>query len=349
MPNPDWQQEIASSIKTSKQLNDFFELFDFKDKPIQENFKYPILIPKKFANKIKNAGPNSPLWNQFIPSNLENNNIGLKDPIGDGKFNQERRVIHRYENRALLWVTNLCPIICRYCFRKNELYESSTLNRGKINEACEYLKQNPKINEVIFTGGDPLILSDNQLEEWLNEIEKIKHIEFIRFHSRVPIILPSRINESFINLLNKFKTRFVISFVIHINHVDEIDDEVREILKRIFTANFKLFSQTVLLKGVNDSIEALRELFLELAKNYVTPYYLHHPDKALGTDHFQISIETGRRIYSQLQNLLSGWMIPKYVLDIPGGRGKVPIYNSEKIQFDGHLIDKSGNKVRINT
>jgi lysine 2,3-aminomutase len=327
-----WQDEFISAIKNETDL----ELF--LDKKIPKT-NFSLFIPQKFLNKIKLAGPTSPLWKQFIPSLEENNSSGLKDPIGDQKYLVTKNLIHRYHNRALFIPTINCPVSCRYCFRKNELEDNSVFS-ADIDSSINYLNSHPEIEEIIFTGGDPLILSDEKILFFANKFSQIPHIKFLRFHSRTPIILPSRIDEKFIVTLNEIKKKFSqVSLMIHVNHEDEIDQEVTEAILQLLQAKILLFSQTVLLKDINDNKLDLRNLFLKLGTLGVIPYYLHHPDQAYATDHFQLSLVDGRKIYSDLRNMLPGWLLPKYIIDIPGGDGKVPAFNPESFEFSGKLIN----------
>ncbi|MBC7429871.1 MAG: KamA family radical SAM protein [Bacteriovorax sp.] len=337
-----WTQEFKSALKTREEISNFFN-FDFPE------INYPVFIPIVFATKIIQAGPDSPLWNQFLPHKEENNvDMGRLDPIGDKVHAKNNQLIHRYENRALFTPTTVCPILCRYCFRKNELSDKDEIFDQKFQEAKTYLTANPEINEIIFTGGDPFILSNEKLAFYLQEFAEIESIKYVRFHTRTPIILPSRIDEGLLAVLESSKHFFKRSMVmIHINHESELSDDVIEALARLNEQNIEVFSQSVLLKGVNDSTEALYNLFSVLADVKVKPYYLHHPDEARGAMYFYLSLEEGRRIFAPLHNRLPGWALPQYVIDIPGGEGKIPAFNPESFEFSGELINRFGEKVKI--
>ena len=336
-----WQEDFKSAIKNHHDLELFLDT-----KIPHTNFKSFLPIP--FLNKIKKSGPDSPLWKQFIPSDSENSSSGLKDPIGDQKYLVTKNLIHRYENRALLIPTTICPVSCRYCFRKNELEASDAVFKADLQNSLAYLKAHPEINEVILTGGDPLILSNEKLHEIILELKAIPSIKFLRIHTRTPIILPNRIDSGLIEVLNLAKTYFSqVALMIHTNHVDEIDLAVESAIKNLKAAEILLFSQTVLLKNINLNTTDLINLFTKLTTLGVIPYYLHHPDQALGTEHFQMSLEEGRTIYAQLRKKLSGWMIPEYIIDIPEGHGKVSAFNPEGIKFNGELLDINGKMIRI--
>lgn len=340
-----WVDQYRDSFKSLDELRSFF-----KDSPIHleqtpqefDEKKYPLFIPRAFAEKIKALPPHSALWKQFIPDHLEFKTGGMTDPIGDEVHQKTKQLIHRYKSRALFIPTTICPIHCRYCFRKNELYADDKIFSQDFESSLQYLNDHPEIEELIFTGGDPLILSDKKIENYLKAFSEIKSLQFIRFHSRTPIILPRRLSKSLAELLKKYSDRFHLSLSIHINHLEEWSCELEQ---RLMDFQFlQLLAQTVLLKDVNDSREALIPLFKKLSRHKIIPYYLHHPDPALGTDHFQLTIQQGRKIYAELRNELSGWMIPEYIIDIPGGYGKTQVFNSEKIEFSGYLLDKDSIK-----
>jgi lysine 2,3-aminomutase len=339
-----WQNEFKDALKSTADLNTFFDL----ELPVTN---YPIFIPKNFAQKIKTSGLDSALGKQFLPHLDEARNLsGRYDPIGDKTYSKGNQLIHRYQNRVLFTPTTVCPIICRYCFRKNELAEKDEVFNQNFEKAKEYLRKNPEINEVIFTGGDPLILSNEKLASFIQDFSEISTIKYLRFHSRTPIILPSRIDEGFIAVMLSAKEIFKRSMLmIHVNHIDELDDEVVIGIKSLIAAGIEVYSQTVLLKNVNDTTNSLFELFSALADLGVQPYYLHHPDEALGAMHFHMTLEKGRRIVHPLHNLLPGWALPEYVIDIPGGEGKVQALNPEKFAFGGTLINRLGKEIKLLT
>lgn len=337
-----WTHEFKDSLKTREELQEFFEV----DVP---EIKYPIFIPRVFAAKILFAGPESALWKQFIPRAEEGNfDLGRLDPIGDKVHAKNNQLIHRYENRVLFTPTTVCPVLCRYCFRKNELSEKDEIFDQKFKEALAYLTVNHEINEVIFTGGDPFILSNEKLANYIQEFSEIESLKYIRFHTRTPVILPSRIDEGLIALLTSASHLFKRCMVmIHVNHVSELTEDVQDAIKLLTENNIEVFSQSVLLKGVNDTTDDLYNLFSELADLKVKPYYLHHPDEARGAMHFYMGLEEGRRIFAPLHNKLPGWALPQYIIDIPGGEGKTPAFNPESFEFKGELINRNGEKVKI--
>ena len=337
-----WQSEFKDALRTNEDLKSFFG-GDFP------KTSYPLFIPRVFAEKIKIHGMDSPLAKQFLPHPDEaENRTGRYDPIGDLTHSKGNQLIHRYQNRVLFTPTTVCPVICRYCFRKNELAQKDEVFNQNFEEAKIYLRANPSINEVIFTGGDPLILSNEKLAGYIQDFSEIESIHYIRFHSRTPVILPSRIDEGFINVMISAKAMFKRAMLmIHINHGDELDIEIIEAINLLTEAGIEVFSQTVLLKGVNDQTEILADLFSRLADIKVKPYYLHHPDEALGAMHFHLDLEEGRRIVHPLHDLLPGWALPQYVIDIPGGEGKIPALNPESFEFSGTLLSRHGKSIKL--
>ncbi|MAX66003.1 MAG: KamA family radical SAM protein [Bacteriovoracaceae bacterium] len=329
-----WKQQFKDALRNAQQIKDFFGL--------QENIHIPYqsFIPKHFAQKIKLQGPRSPLWQQFIPKQLERQDLGVQDPIGDKKNAKGHGIIHRYKSRILFTPTSVCPIICRYCFRKNELSNNDSIFKQNLEELSRYLDNHPEVNEVILTGGDPLILTTPKLKTITKVLAK-KNILFIRFHTRTPIILPSRIDQELISFFNQITTQFQrVLFVVHTNHPSEIDQEVEQALNKLKLTQLDKRTQTVLLKDINNNADILKELFYKIIKNNFSPYYLHHPDQAKGAMHFYLPLEEGRQIYNQLRDDLPGWAIPHYVIDHPNGHGKQFAFNPESIAFSGRLLNQ---------
>jgi lysine 2,3-aminomutase len=336
-----WTQEFKDAIKTHEDLESFFDQSFPKT-------NYPLFIPKNFAEKIKIFGVDSALGKQFLPHTEENSLEGRLDPIGDKVYGQGAGIIHRYQNRVLFTPTTVCPVLCRYCFRKNELTSKDEIFNQNFEEAKKYLKENPDINEVIFTGGDPFILSNEKLAGFIQDFSEIESIKYIRFHTRTPIILPSRLDEGLLDVLTSAKHLFKRSMImIHVNHPDELTGDVEVLLQPFIDNGIEFFSQTVLLKGVNDNTDILAELFTKLSDLKIKPYYLHHPDQARGAMHFTMTLEEGRKIVHPLHDRLSGWSLPQYVIDVPGGEGKISALNPEQFEFSGTLLNRQGIKISV--
>ena len=336
-----WQHDFSDAIKDTEDARLFFN-YAFSDT------LYPLFIPKSFAQKILLSGPESVLWKQFLPRKEENNEQGLYDPIGDKVHSKENQIIHRYKNRALFTPTAICPIACRYCFRKNELSNHDKIFDPQFTYALKYLEDHPDINEIIFSGGDPLILSNQKITYYLEAFSKLPQIKYIRFHTRTPIILPNRIEDEFIAVIKKYQKIFKrILIMIHVNHLDEIDKPVEEALLKMTQNEMEVFSQTVLLKGINAETLILKNLFSKLVDLKINPYYLHHPDQVLGAMHFYLTLEEGRKIFAPLRDQLPGWAVPEYVIDIPGGEGKISAFNPESFAFSGVLVNRHGKLISL--
>jgi lysine 2,3-aminomutase len=261
---------------------------------------------------------------QFVPAPQEliQRDGELSDPIGDAVHSPTRGLTHRYPDRVILHATQTCEVYCRFCFRRETVGDDGTLPDADLDAAIDYIRATPAIWEVILTGGDPMVLSPRRLSALLERLAQIDHVEVIRFHTRVPVVAPQRITD---DLIAALQVRPAVYVVIHTNHADELTPDACAALSRLTRAGVPLLSQTVLLKGVNDSAATLGTLFRALIRNRVKPYYLHHCDLARGTGHFRTTIAEGQQIMAELRASLSGICLPTYVLDIPGGHGKVPI------------------------
>ncbi|MFZ5676174.1 MAG: lysine-2,3-aminomutase-like protein [Pseudomonadota bacterium] len=292
-------------------------------RPVEENFSIR-LTPETFR-QMRALDAYDPVYAQYVPSTdeLDVASEELSDPIGDETYQQVKGITHRYPDRVLLKPTHTCQVYCRFCFRRERVGQADeALNHDELSAALDYIARTPEIWEVILSGGDPLILSDRRLGKILDRLEQMEHVEVIRFHTRIPVVDPQRITGGLVAAL---KRRAAVYVVIHINHPNELTDAVKTGLARLVDAGIPVLSQTVLLKGVNNDADILAQLMRGLVRARVKPYYLHHPDKAKGTGHFRCSVEEGRKLMAALRGRLSGLCQPTYVLDIPGGHGKVPI------------------------
>lgn len=270
------------------------------------------------------ATPDDPVARQFLPAAAERE-IGpeaLADPIGDHAHMAAPGLTHRYPDRAILHVTQACEVYCRFCFRRETVGAAGPLPARDLDQALAYVARTPAIREIILTGGDPLGLSARRIADITGRLAAIPHLDTLRIHSRVPVVAPDRITP---DLLRALDVRPAVFVVVHTNHAQELIPAALAALRRLTCAGIPLLSQTVLLKGVNDSADALEELFRALIRARVKPYYLHHCDLARGAGHFRTTLATGQRIMAELRGRLSGIALPTYVLDIPGGFGKVPV------------------------
>lgn len=266
-----------------------------------------------------------PVARQYLPAadELVTTPEELDDPIGDDAHSPVKGIVHRYPDRVLLKAVHVCAVYCRFCFRREKVGPGGEgLNAEELATAIDYIKNAPQVWEVILTGGDPFVLSARRLRDIMAELNAIPHVQVIRFHTRVPVADPARITDDVIDALQSDKAVYV---VLHANHAQELTEAVKSCVKKFVGAGIPLLSQSALLRGVNDNPQALEGLFRALTAIKVKPYYLHHPDLAPGTSHFRLTIEKGQELMRSLQGRLSGVAIPRYVLDIPGGHGKVPV------------------------
>jgi lysine 2,3-aminomutase len=299
---------------------------------------------------LKGRASDDPLSLQFLPDDRELEALPYEtaDPIGDNAFSPVEGIVHRYPDRVLLKVAHSCPVYCRFCFRREMVGSKGTPLMGSaLDTALDYIRAHPEVWEVILTGGDPLTLSGRRLAAIFQRLTAIESVRVLRIHSRVPIVAPESIDEA---TLEALRAPLPVYLAVHTNHPDEITNEVVAALQRLSAAGVVLLSQSVLLKGVNDDARTLDALFRKLVRLKVRPYYLHHPDLAPGTSHFRVSIEAGRELMRILRGTLSGVCLPTYVLDIPGGFGKVPIsldYVDEKTDSKFREVrDAGGNRHR---
>ena len=299
---------------------------DRKEKALKAvSDRYAFRTTKTVGSLITGTPDDDPIARQYIPTPAELVNTPEEgpDPIGDEVHSPVKGIIHRYPDRVLFKPANVCAVYCRYCFRREKVGPGSEiLNHKERTDALNYIRNNNNIWEVILTGGDPLVLSPKQIKHIVSELESIKHVQVIRFHTRVPIADPTRVTPE---LINAFQSDKAIYMPLHINHVSEIAEATVRAIKDLQKAGVILLSQSVLLKGVNDNAKTLESLYRRLVALGIKPYYLHHPDFAPGTSHFRLSIKEGQEIVKQLQGRLSGLCQPTYMLDIPGGHGKIPI------------------------
>ena len=287
--------------------------------------RYAIGISPAMAQLIDPTDPADPIARQFIPSAAELRHLPAEsaDPIGDHRHMPVKGVVHRYPDRVLLKPSHVCPVYCRFCFRREMVGPGGeALSPAELDAAYAYIRTHPEIFEVVITGGDPLMLSPRRLAAMVSTLSAIPHLGVIRFHSRVPVVDPERIDAALVAALDSDKGLFV---VIHADHPRELTDAAAAALKRLARAGIALLSQSMLLKGVNDDPAVLETLLRRLVTLRVKPYYLHHGDLAPGTSHFRTTIEAGQAVVRALRGRVSGLCQPTYVLDLPGGHGKVPI------------------------
>ncbi len=291
--------------------------------------RFSVALTEDVAALIDPADPADPIAVQFVPSAAELHTAPEEraDPIGDERWSPVPGIVHRYPDRVLLKPLLLCPVYCRYCFRREQVggraaVDRTVLGRAALDRAFAYIREHPEIWEVIVTGGDPFLLSPRRVAAIVRTLEAIPHVAVIRFHTRVPVVDPGRVRPVLVAALDSIKAVYV---VIHANHPRELTPAARLAVARLTRAGIPLLAQSVLLRGVNDDATVLEALFRGLVAMRVKPYYLHHPDLARGTAHFRVPINAGQNLVAALRGPVSGLCQPTYVLDIPGGWGKVPL------------------------
>jgi len=287
--------------------------------------QFAVAVTEDVAELIDPADDRDPIAAQFVPREAELAWAAEEraDPIGDERWSPVPGIVHRYPDRVLLKPTLLCPVYCRFCFRREVVgKKGSVLDQASLARAFDYIRQRPQIWEVIVTGGDPFLVAPRRIADIVRILDQIPHLGVLRFHTRVPVVDPRRVSRALIEALAAEKAVYV---VIHANHPRELTTQVQEAVLKLSRAGIPLLSQTVLLRGVNDHAAVLETLFRRLTAMRVKPYYLHHADLAPGTSHFRTGIASGQRLVRSLRGRVSGLCQPTYVLDIPGGYGKVPI------------------------
>lgn len=288
--------------------------------------RYAVAITPLLESLIDPHDPDDPIARQFRPTiqELETGPEENADPIGDDAHSPLKGVVHRYPDRVLLKVLHACPVYCRFCFRREMVGPGGdALSPTELDAALDHVRRTPKIWEVILTGGDPLLLSPRRMRSLIAALDEIDHLGVIRLHTRVPVADPDRVSKAMIDALSTGDKAVWVS--VHANHPRELTPAALAALRRLNRAGIALVSQTVLLKGVNDDPDTLEALFRMLVKARIKPYYLHHADLAPGTGHFRTGLADGQAIMRSLRGRVSGLCLPSYVLDVPGGHGKVPV------------------------
>jgi len=333
-----WPQKLRRGLVTLQQLDErgWLNTNENREHLEQAQDALDIRVPEAWHEAIQRGDVE--LAKQVIPSADEAffEPQELSDPIGDEAFSPVPGLTHRYRDRALVKITYQCAMYCRFCFRRHKVsHAEENLSFEALQKAYEYIESHPEIREVIFTGGDPLVLTDARLEEHISRVESIPHIDTIRFHTRIPSALPERITEALCERLGNSSK--MVWMVVHINSAAELNAHTLSALKQLRRAGVGLCSQSVLLKGVNDAPERLLELFGGLYRAGVLPYYLHYPDLAKGTNHFRIPLERAIALVEELAGQLPGPALPRLVVDIPGGLGKISVSSENVRQVSPHL------------
>ena len=286
---------------------------------------FPIRVPEPYLSRIARGDPDDPLLRQVLPFSSEAETYPgfVSDPLQESGSMPATGLIRKYDSRALLMVTGQCAINCRYCFRRHFPYEDHRLSPEDRSQALKALSDDTRINEVIFSGGDPLVANDRLLSAWAEALAAIPHIRRLRVHTRLPVVIPQRVSDSLIAWLSGSRLQSVV--VIHVNHPAELDADTQQALGRLKAAGVTLLNQSVILKGVNDNTRVLTELSERLFECGVLPYYLHAFDPVAGAHHFEVSDDKARELVRQLITVLPGFLVPRLVREIPGRPGKTPL------------------------
>jgi lysine 2,3-aminomutase len=335
----DWRWQIKNSFASLKKLDEVFHLSDSELKTGDGNRDaLPVRITPYYASLIDRQNTLQALRKSVIPV-MEENIVRAgeaSDPLCEGSDSPVPNIVHRYPDRALFLVTGFCSTYCRYCTRSHMVAKDKCHFGVKNLEASfHYLESHPEIRDVLLSGGDPLTMKDEDISYILARLRKIPHIEFIRIGTKVPVVLPQRITQRLVNILRKYHPLWMS---IHFTHPDELTPEVTEACIRLADAGIPLGSQTVLLKGINDDVDIMKKLMHGLLKIRVRPYYMYQCDPILGSEHFRTPVEKGLEIISGLRGFTSGYAVPTYVIDAPGGGGKIPILPEYFIGREGDNV-----------
>jgi L-lysine 2,3-aminomutase len=321
-----WQTALANAIKNPEELLSQLGLSGRLDAVDDDMIKqFPLRVTQSYINKMRYGDPKDPLLRQVFPLIDENIDMAdfVADPVGDHLAITAPGILQKYNGRALLLTTGACAIHCRYCFRRHFPYGDSNPLASQWQETLTSISDDVSINEIILSGGDPLALTDTKLCALVSDIEKIKHIKRLRIHTRLPVVLPERIDEHLVSWISASRLQIVI--VIHANHANELDQEVAQALAALNLAGCQLLNQAVLLKGVNDDIDSLHNLSERLSELAVMPYYLHLLDRVAGASHFDVSEKQGVKLIDQLRTLLPGYLVPRLVREQQGESSKTVI------------------------
>ena len=318
-----WKRELADAVRDPAELCDLLNLDPAIAKHANKASRgFPFLVPRGFISRMEQGDPNDPLLLQVLPRLEELDDVPgfVSDPVSEQPARQGAGLIQKYHGRCLLLVTGGCAVNCRYCFRREFPYAESGASPSSFTPAVAQIGHDSSIHEVILSGGDPLLADDALLEDLIQKIASISHVQRLRIHTRIPVVLPSRITEHFLRIMHE--TRLTVCLVIHANHSAELDSTVAESLRKLGQVIPLRFNQAVLLRGVNDTAESLVHLSERLLDLGVTPYYLHLLDPVRGASDFNVPEETGRRLVEELRNRLPGYAVPRLAREHPGSPSK---------------------------
>ncbi len=316
-----WREQVRDAFRDAAELLEFLEL----PATTTTQPRFPMLVPRAFADRMEKANPDDPLLRQVLPDPGEHRVESgfVADPVGDRDARVGRGLLHKYHGRVLLVSTGACAVHCRYCFRQEFPYADNHAGSRQWHAAIDYIAANPEIDEVILSGGDPLMLSTTRLKELTDRLAGIEHLHRLRIHTRLPVVLPDRVDKSLLHWLEHLPWPVVM--VLHANHAREFDDSVDQATRRLRRAGVHLLNQAVLLKGINDGFESQRALVRRGLEAGVMPYYLHLLDRVAGADRYEVTEATATGLVERLRRELSGYLVPRLVREIAGAPYKLPV------------------------
>lgn len=322
----DWRWQLKNRITTHEELIKYLKLTPEEEEVFEgDNFPFRMAITPYYLSIIDPNNPNDPVRMQAVPKILESKLVttDMTDPLSEDTDSPTPGLTHRYPDRVLLLLTDQCSMYCRHCTRRRMAGETDApMPQENVKKAIEYIRNTPEIRDVILSGGDPLTLSTKRLEEVISELAAVEHVEIIRIGSRIPVVLPQRIDAELITMLKKYPMVWLNT---HYNHANEMTPEAETALAKLANAGVVLSNQSVLLKGINDHVDVMKKLVHVLVKNRVRPYYIYQCDLSEGISHFRTPISKGIEIMESLRGHTSGLCIPTFVVDAPGGGGKIPV------------------------
>lgn len=322
---PVWRQELKAAVRDPAELCRLLELPATLVEPARRAAEtFGLMVPRGYAALMRRGDPTDPLLRQVLPLGEELQSAAgfLLDPVDDAAACRVPGLLHKYAGRVLLVVTGACAVHCRYCFRRHYPYDDSPKSLDQWEPALAEIAADPTVDEVILSGGDPLVVVDRRLEALVRRLETIPHLRRLRIHTRLPIVLPSRVDDDLLGWFSSTGTRLSPICVVHANHANELDEAAAAACERLRRAGVLLFNQTVLLRGVNDTVEALTALSRRLVELGVVPYYLHQLDRVVGAAHFEVPEAEGRRLVAALRSQLPGYAVPRYVREVAGDDSK---------------------------
>lgn len=320
-----WKEQMKRAIRDPHELARRLNLPEPTEGQIQAARQFGLFVPEAYLSRIQKGNPLDPLLVQVLPVEAENRVTEgyVTDPLDESGARKSDGLLQKYRGRVLLITSPVCAINCRYCFRRHFPYEQTPVSDQQWNAALDVINADDSIEEAIFSGGDPLTLVDEKLSEIVRQVDRLPHISRIRFHTRLPIVIPDRVTQTFINLLKELESQ--VYLVIHCNHANELDASVADALARLKQAGATLLNQSVLLRGVNDTVEDLLALSKRLMECDVLPYYLHQLDRVQGASHFEVPVEQGIQLVEAIRARLPGYAVPRYVREEPGQPNKTII------------------------